>query len=152
MSGSDMRVFRKHPAFRSAHAGYLPFASGTRLTSALPPDSMAVSGHFLFPAPQRIFPACQNLGTGGALVVADPITGRAPEIRRRQWDKTSEVPQVLKHRVHGASRWWALSKAVKQHSWKRSWPEQGPSRVPAASMPELPWATPVPRRVITRWA
>src|SRR6185312_6222154 len=26
MSGSDMGVFRKHPAFRSAHAGYLPFA------------------------------------------------------------------------------------------------------------------------------
>src|SRR6476661_1241272 len=43
---------------------------------------------------QRIFLACQNLGTGGALAVADPITGRAPEIRRRQWDKTSEVPAV----------------------------------------------------------
>jgi hypothetical protein len=25
-----------------------------------------------------------------------------------EWDKTSEVPEV-----HGASRWWALSKAVK---------------------------------------
>ena len=33
--------------------------------------------------------------------------------RRRQWDKTSEVPEV-----HGASRWWALSKAVKPHFWK----------------------------------
>src|SRR5438552_15942159 len=27
---------------------------------------------------QRIFPACQNLGTGGASEVADPIMGRAP--------------------------------------------------------------------------
>src|SRR5438445_8706073 len=29
-------------------------------------------------AVQRIFLACQNLGTGGASEVADPITGRAP--------------------------------------------------------------------------
>jgi hypothetical protein len=27
-----------------------------------------------------------------------------------EWDKTSEVPVV-----HGALRWWALSKAVKPH-------------------------------------
>ena len=55
------------------------------------------------------FPPCQISGGGRASTVADPITGRAPQ-RRRQWDKTSEVPEV-----HGASHWWALSRAVKPH-------------------------------------
>jgi hypothetical protein len=40
-----------------------------------------------------------------------PTQSRAElHMRRRQWDKTSEVPAV-----HGASHWWALSKAVKPH-------------------------------------
>ena len=58
-------------------------------------------------------------------------------MRRRQWDKTSEVPAV-----HGALRWWALSKAVKPHFLKRYWRAPAPSPEPAASMPELPSATP----------
>jgi hypothetical protein len=40
-----------------------------------------------------------------------PTQSRAElHMRRRQWDRTSEVPAV-----HGASHWWALSKAVKPH-------------------------------------
>jgi hypothetical protein len=31
-------------------------------------------------------------------------------MRRRQWDMTSEVPEV-----HGALHWWALSRAEKPH-------------------------------------
>ena len=79
--------------------------------------------------------------------VADPIMGRAPKLRRRQWDKTSEVPAV-----HGALRWWALSKAVKPHFLKPSWRERAPSPKPAASMPELPSAMPAPKPATTRWA
>src|SRR6516225_6590499 len=62
-----------------------------------------------------------------------------------EWDKTLEVPEV-----HGASRWWALSKAVKPHFSKRSWPARAQSRARAASMPATPSATPVPRPVTTR--
>ena len=93
-----------------------------------------------------IFPACQNHGTGGA---SDPPTQSRAELqtRRRQWDKTSEVPEV-----HGASRWWALSKAVKPHFLKPYWRARAPSATPAASMPELPSAMPAPRRATTRWA
>jgi 8-oxo-dGTP pyrophosphatase MutT (NUDIX family) len=41
-----------------------------------------------------------------------PTQSRAElQRRRRQWDKTSEVPAV-----HGALHWWALSRAVKPHS------------------------------------
>src|ERR1700751_5433308 len=62
-----------------------------------------------------------------------------------EWDKTSEVPEV-----HGALRWWALSKAVKPHFSKQSSPERARSRAPAASMPATPSATPVRRRAIIR--
>ncbi len=53
--------------------------------------------------------------TGRASAFADPIMGRAPHQGGGEWDKTSEVPEV-----HGASRWWALSKAVKPHFSKQS--------------------------------
>src|SRR3954464_4274159 len=69
------------------------------------------------------------------------------QTRRRQWDKTSEVPEV-----HGALRWWALSKAVKPHFLKPYWRAQAPFVMPAASMPELRSAIPAPRRGPTRWA
>src|SRR6185437_3976104 len=62
-----------------------------------------------------------------------------------EWDKTSEVPAV-----HGASRWWALSKAVKPLFSKPSSPERARSTKPAASTPEPPSAMPAPRPVITR--
>src|SRR6185312_8366563 len=62
-----------------------------------------------------------------------------------EWDKTSEVPAV-----HGALRWWALSKAVKPLFLKQYWRERAWSRAPVALMLELPSATPAPRRVITR--
>ncbi len=77
-----------------------------------------------------------------------PTQSRAElQMRRRRWDKTSEVPAV-----HGASHWWALSKAVKPHFLKRYWRAQARSRAPAASMRELPSAMPAPRPAITRWA
>ena len=97
-------------------------------------------------AHRDIFPACQNADGGGASTL--PTQSRAElQMRRRQWDKTSEVPAV-----HGASHWWALSKAVKPHFLKRYWRAPAPSRAPAASMPELPSAMPAPRPAITRWA
>ena len=98
----------------------------------------AFDGHHA--AAQRIFPACQIRGTGGASM---PPTQSWAELqpRRRQWDKTSEVPEV-----HGALRWWALSKAVKPHFWKPYWRERAPSAMPAASTPELRSAIPAPRR------
>src|ERR1700734_1798710 len=56
-----------------------------------------------------------------------PTQSRAElHMRRRQWDKTSEVPAV-----HGASHWWALSKAVKPHFLKRYWRARARSRAPA---------------------
>src|SRR4051794_41133403 len=91
------------------------------------------------------FDACQISGTGRASAFADPIMGRAPYQGDGEWDKTSEVPEV-----HGALRWWALSKAVKPHFSKRSWRERAQSRAPATSTPEPPSATPVSRPVITR--
>src|SRR3954466_8978200 len=97
-------------------------------------------------AAQRRFLACQIFATGGA---SDPPTQSWAELqtRRRQWDKTSEVPEV-----HGALRWWALSRAVKPHFLKPYWRAQAPSTKPAASMPELRSAIPAPRRGTTRWA
>src|SRR6516225_10566915 len=93
-----------------------------------------------------VFLACQNLDTGRASIL--PTQSRAElHTRRRRWDKTSEVPAV-----HGASRWWALSKAVKPHFWKQYWRERAQSRALARLRRELPSATPLPRRVITRWA
>src|SRR5438445_10528117 len=88
---------------------------------------------------------CQILATGGA---SDPPTQSRAELqtRRRQWDKTSEVPAV-----HGALRWWALSKAAKPHFLKLSWRALAPFVPPAVSMPELPSAIPALRRAITRW-
>src|ERR1700758_5059574 len=62
-----------------------------------------------------------------------------------EWDKTSEVPEV-----HGALRWWALSKAVKPHFSKPSSPAPARSRAPAASMPAIPSAIPARKRAITR--
>ena len=80
--------------------------------------------------------------------IASPTQSRAElQLRRRQWDKTSEVPAV-----HGALHWWALSKAVKPHFLKRYWRAPAPFRVPAASMPELRSAMPAPRPAATRWA
>ena len=76
-----------------------------------------------------------------------PNHGPSSKQRRRQWDKTSEVPEV-----HGALHWWALSRAVKPHFWKPYWRERAPSKMPAASMPELRSAMPAPRRATTRWA
>src|SRR4029453_9905551 len=69
------------------------------------------------------------------------------QTRRRQWDKTSEVPVV-----HGALHWWALSKAGKPHFWKPYWRGRAPSKMPAASTPELRSAIPALRRETTRWA
>src|SRR5436309_659701 len=95
-------------------------------------------------AAQRRFPACQIAATGGALA-ADPIKGRAPIREGGEWDKTSEVPAV-----HGASRWWAHSKAVKPHFSKQYWRAPARSRAPAVSMPALRSATPAPRPATTR--
>src|SRR5689334_15817243 len=97
------------------------------------------------PAAQRRFLACQNELAGRAFAFADPITGRAPEEGDGEWDKTSEVPAVP-----GASRWWALSKAVKPHFSKRSWRAPTPFRAPAASTPEAPSAMRARRHAITR--
>ena len=59
---------------------------------------------------------------GRAEHLSPPTQSRAElQTRRRQWDKTSEVPAV-----HGASRWWALSKAVKPHFLKPYWRERAP--------------------------
>src|SRR3954471_8616609 len=97
-------------------------------------------------AAQRRFLACQIFATGGA---SDLPTQSWAELqtRRRQWDRTSEVPEV-----HGALHWWALSKAVKPHFWKPYWRGPAPSTKPAVSMPELPSAMPAPRRATTKWA
>src|SRR5215217_842950 len=94
----------------------------------------------------EIFPACQIHDGGGASPL--PTQSRAElQTRRRQWDKTSEVPAV-----HGALRWWALSKAEKPHSWKQYWRGQARSRGRAASMPERQSEIPVPKPAATRWA
>src|SRR5258707_10568838 len=77
------------------------------------------------------FDACQIAGTGRASAFADPIMGRAPHQGGGEWDKTSEVPEV-----HGALRWWALSKAVKPHFLKRYWRARAQFPAPAASTPE----------------
>ena len=61
-----------------------------------------------------VFPSCQISKPGGASSLPTQSWAEL-QTRRRQWDKTSEVPEV-----HGASRWWALSKAVKPHFLKRS--------------------------------
>jgi len=92
-----------------------------------------------------IFPACQIRGTGGA---SDPPTQSWADLNIEgggKWDKTSEVPEV-----HGALRWWALSKAVKPPFSKQYWREQAPFTKPAASKPELPTEMPVPKPAITR--
>src|SRR5207244_12446571 len=93
-----------------------------------------------------VFLACQILDVGGA---SDPPTQSRAELqlRRRQWDRTSEVPEV-----HGALRWWALSRAVKPHFLKPYWRARAPFVTPAVSMPEPRSATPAPRRATTRWA
>src|SRR5712675_840354 len=95
-------------------------------------------------AAQRRFLTCQIARAGGA---SDPPTQSRAELqtRRRQWDKTSEVPEV-----HGALRWWALSRAVKPHFLKPYWRARAPFETPAVSMPELPSAIPAPRRATTR--
>src|SRR3981081_3687242 len=93
-----------------------------------------------------VFPSCQIVDVGGASPL--PTQSRAElQMRRRRWDKTSEVPAV-----HGASHWWALSKAVKPHFLKQYWRERAPFVTPAASMPERPSEIPAPRPAITRWA
>src|SRR5215204_1870658 len=93
-----------------------------------------------------VFPAGKIVDVGGASKL--PTQSRAElQTRRRQWDKTSEVPEV-----HGALRWWALSRAVKPHFLKPYWRARAPSTKPAASMPELRLAIPAPRRGTTRWA
>src|SRR6516164_8199175 len=96
-------------------------------------------------APQRRFTACQTMAAGRACLLADPIKGRAPNKGGGEWDKTSEVPAV-----HGASHWWALSKAVKPPFLKQFWRARAQSRVPAASTPELPSAMQAPRPVNTK--
>src|SRR5882757_5396572 len=79
--------------------------------------------------------------------IQPPTQSRAElQLRRRRWDKTSEVPAV-----HGALHWWALSKAVKPHFSKPYWREPAPFRGPAASMPEPPPATPAPKPAATKW-
>src|SRR6185437_6439064 len=66
-----------------------------------------------------VFLTCQIPGLGGASL--PPTQSRAElQIRRRRWDKTSEVPEV-----HGALRCWARSKAEKPHYLRLFW------RVPA---------------------
>src|SRR5262245_44255723 len=71
-----------------------------------------------------------NLRRWQSIHPADPITGRAPDEGGGEWDKTSEVPEV-----HGASRWWALSKAVKPLFSKQFWRGPAQFRAPAAWMP-----------------
>src|SRR5215213_819539 len=94
----------------------------------------------------EIFPACQIHEGGGAS--SPPTQSRAElQTRRRQWDKTSEVPEV-----HGALRWWALFKAEKPHCWKRYWRGQARSRAPEASTRERLSEIPLLRRAGTRWA
>src|SRR5205085_2246329 len=94
---------------------------------------------------RRHFPACQNRGTGGALKLPTQSWADFKIEGGGEWDKTSEVPEV-----HGALRWWALSKAVKPHFSKQYWRAQAPSPKPAASMPEPPTAMPVRKPAITR--
>src|SRR3984893_17678557 len=93
-----------------------------------------------------VFPACQILTGGGA---SDPPTQSRAELppRRRQWDRTSEVPAV-----HGALHWWALSKAVKPHFLKRYWRARAQFPAPAVSTPGRRSEIPAPRLAVTRWA
>src|ERR1700682_6816542 len=93
-----------------------------------------------------VFPSCQIADVGGALELRTQSRAEL-QMRRRQWDKTSEVPAV-----HGASHWWALSKAVKPHFLKRYWRARAQFPVPAASTPEPRSAMPAPRPATTRWA
>src|SRR6202011_5774583 len=100
------------------------------------------------PSPRRsdVFPACQIVDVGGASSL--PTQSRAElQMRRRQWDRTSEVLAV-----HGALRWWALSKAVKPRFLKRYWRARAQFPAPAALTPELRSAMPAPRPATTRWA
>jgi hypothetical protein len=63
----------------------------------------------LTPHRSEFFPLAKIIGQ--AEHWKSPTQSRAElQTRRRQWDKTSEVPEV-----HGALRWWALSRAVKPH-------------------------------------
>src|SRR5437867_10917595 len=95
---------------------------------------------------REVFPACKIADVGGASNL--PTQSRAElQTRRRRWDKTSEVPAV-----HGALRWWALSRAVKPHFLKPYWRAPAPFRVPAASMRELRSAIPARKPATTRWA
>src|SRR5713101_6675834 len=88
----------------------------------------------------------QIVGVGGASSL--PTQSRAElQMRRRQWDRTSEVLAV-----HGALRWWAPSKAVKPHFLKRFWRARARSPASAALTPEPRSATPAPRPAVTRWA
>src|ERR1700682_6187532 len=93
-----------------------------------------------------VFPSCQIADVGGALELRTQSRAEL-QMRRRRWDKTSEVPAV-----HGASHWWAHSKAVKPHFLKRYWRAPAPFPAPAASRRELRSAMPPPRPAITRWA
>src|SRR5580704_4150657 len=74
-----------------------------------------------------------NLGGRQSIIVCRPNHGPSSKQGGGEWDKTSEVPEV-----HGASRWWALSKAVKPLFSKPSSRERARSPKPAVSMPELP--------------
>src|SRR6202011_2823628 len=76
--------------------------------------------------------------------VCRPNQGPSSKPGGGEWDKTSEVPAV-----HGASRWWALSKAVKPHFLKRYWRARAQFPAPAASTPEPRQATPPPRPAVT---
>ena len=107
-----------------------------------PGSSLAASRHF------SSLPNRRRRGS-----IPAPTQSRAElQIRRRQWDTTSKVSQIIKNRVHGALHWWALSKAAKPHFLKRYWRAPAPSRGPAASMPEPRSAMPAPRPAVTRWA
>src|SRR5258708_30002618 len=93
-----------------------------------------------------VFLTCQIVDGEGAS--RPPTQSRAElQMRRRRWDKTSEVPAV-----HGASRWWALSKAVKPHFLKRYWRARAQFPAPAASTPEPRSAIQARRPATTRWA
>jgi hypothetical protein len=103
------------------------------------------TGAFRNDAPQRRLTLAKSRGRAEHLRLPTQSWAELHTKEAAKWDKTSEVPEV-----HGALRWWALSKAVKPHFSKQYWRERAQSRASAASMPEHPSATLRLRPAITR--